>query len=54
VFNHTQWSGVNNSASCYGGPNNSAGDPSCLDSSFLHPSGAHNPRILQLGMKLLF
>jgi hypothetical protein len=54
VFNHTQWSGVNNGASCYGGPNNSAGDPSCLSSSFLHPSGAHNPRILQLGMKFLF
>ena len=27
---------------------------SCLDQSFLHPSGAHNPRILQLGMKFIF
>jgi hypothetical protein len=54
VFNHTQWGGVNSGANCYGGPNNSAGDPSCLDSSFLHPSYAHNPRILQLGMKFLF
>jgi hypothetical protein len=54
VFNHTQWSGVNSGANCYGGPNNSAGDSSCLVSSFLHPSGAHNPRILQLGMKFLF
>jgi len=54
VFNHTQWNGVNNSISCYGGSNNSAGDTSCLDHSFLHPSGAHNPRILQLGMKFIF
>lgn len=58
VFNHTQWSGVNNSASCYQGPNNSPGDPSCFTTAnatnFLLPSGAHNPRILQLGMKLIF
>jgi hypothetical protein len=54
VFNHTQFSGVNNTATCFGGDNNSAGDPSCLDNSFLHPSGAHNPRILQLGAKFLF
>jgi len=54
VFNHTQWNGVNNGISCYGGANNSAGDASCLDQSFLHPSGAHNPRILQLGLKFIF
>jgi len=55
VLNHTQWSGINNSVTCYGGANNSAGDPSCLATqSFLHPSAAHNPRILQLGMKLIF
>jgi hypothetical protein len=55
VFNHTQFSGVNNTASCFGGTNNSAGDSSCLDGiGFLHPSGAHNPRILQLGLKFLF
>ncbi|HLY16220.1 MAG TPA: carboxypeptidase regulatory-like domain-containing protein [Bryobacteraceae bacterium] len=54
VFNHTQWNGINGSISCYGGSNNSAGDPSCLDQSFLHPSGAHNPRILQLGLKFIF
>ncbi|MBV9762926.1 MAG: carboxypeptidase regulatory-like domain-containing protein [Acidobacteriaceae bacterium] len=58
VFNHTQWNGVYSSASCYGGANNSAGDPSCFvgsnASDFLLPSGAHNPRILQLGMKLIF
>lgn len=57
VFNHTQWSGVNAGASCYGGTNNSAGDMSCIGSSnvtFLHPSAAHNPRILQLSLKFLF
>ena len=55
IFNHTQWNGINNSASCYAGPNSSAGDPSCVgSSSFLHPSGAHNARILQFGFKLVF
>jgi Carboxypeptidase regulatory-like domain/TonB-dependent Receptor Plug Domain len=63
VFNHTQWlpmtfnglTSSNNQAACYAGPNNSAGDPSCLpNSEFLHPPGAHNPRILQLGMKFIF
>ena len=54
VFNHTQFSGVNSGMNCYGGTNNSAGDQSCLDQSFLHASGAHNPRILQLGLKFLF
>ncbi len=62
VLNHTQWSSgslggnaVDNNASCYAGPNNSAGDPSCIaGSTFLHPTAAHNPRILQLGMKLIF
>ncbi len=62
VLNHTQWlpmningdSSNNVVASCYGGSNDSAGAPSCLDSEFLHPPGAHNPRILQLGLKFLF
>jgi hypothetical protein len=54
VFNHTQFSGINNGISCYGGSNNSAGDPSCLDQEFLHPNAAHNPRILQLALKFLF
>ena len=54
VFNHTQFNGINNGMSCYGGGNNSAGDSSCLDTNFLRPSGAHNPRILQLGMKFMF
>ncbi|MGA8594497.1 MAG: carboxypeptidase regulatory-like domain-containing protein [Bryobacteraceae bacterium] len=63
VFNHTQWQPLNAggsstadyTASCYAGPNNSAGDPSCVaGSSFLHPTAAHNPRILQLGLKFIF
>ena len=56
VFNHTQWTGVNATASCYAGPTNSAGDPSCIASgnTFLTANGAHNPRILQLGMKFIF
>jgi len=55
VFNHTQWNGVNNYASCYGGADHSVGDASCIaGNTFLHPSGAHNPRILQFGLKLIF
>ena len=55
VFNHTQWNGVYANAACYGGADNSAGDPSCISTqTFLHPSGAHNPRILQLSLKVLF
>ncbi|HLK17638.1 MAG TPA: hypothetical protein VKT81_01745, partial [Bryobacteraceae bacterium] len=54
VFNHTQWNGVNSGTSCFGDSNN-AGDPSCLaNNNFLRPGGAHNPRILQLGLKFLF
>jgi hypothetical protein len=39
VFNHTQFSGVNNTNT---------------SPTFLYPSGAHNPRILQLGAKFFF
>jgi hypothetical protein len=71
VFNHTEWgyigggggSAANNSGitagsntlSCYGGPNNSAGDPTnCGGLGFLSPVNAHNARILQLGGKFIF
>jgi hypothetical protein len=70
VFNHVEWgyisgsggSAANNSSTtsfansigCYGGTNNSAGDPTCLGNGFLSPNAAHNPRILQLGFKFLF
>jgi hypothetical protein len=54
IFNHTQWNGVNGGTSCFGA-NFSAGDPSCYDNNnFLRAAGAHNPRILQFGLKLLF
>jgi len=48
IFNHTQWSGINNTIGCF------AGDPSCNDNGFLHPSGAHLSRILQFALKLSF
>ena len=54
VFNHTQWNGVNSGTSCFGA-DFSAGDASCYaNNNFLRPGGAHNPRILQLGLKFLF
>ena len=70
IFNHTQWGYIGggggsaannspiasftNSVGCYGGSNLNAGDQSCAGSGFLSPNGAHNPRILQLGLKLSF
>jgi hypothetical protein len=71
VFNHTEFAPIagdagsatynggpaslTNMASCYAGPNNSAGDPSCLSTSnFLHIGAAHPARILQLGAKFIF
>jgi hypothetical protein len=40
----------------YGGPNNSAGDPTCTAQGlgFLSPNGVHNARILQLALKFIF
>jgi hypothetical protein len=46
IFNHTQWSGVDNS-SCYGAAN-------CSASTFLTATAAHNARILQLAAKFVF
>ena len=43
-----------NAIGCYGGANNSAGDPSCLGNGLLEPNAAHNPRILQLALKFIF
>lgn len=63
VFNHTQFviydpdrgNQANNTVNCYGGVNNSAGDPGCLaGSAFLHPIEAHRPRTVQFGLKLSF
>ncbi len=67
IFNHPQFrifnpdigNTANNTVSCYGGPNNSAGfiggGVNCLlGNSFLHPVDAHRPRTIQLGAKFLF
>lgn len=63
VFNHTQFriydpdkgNTGSNTVTCYGGADNSAGDPSCLaGSAFLHPVDAHRPRTMQFGLKLNF
>ena len=60
VFNHPQWNGVNN-YSC--GTTFNSGSSDCVEgnsltgleaSNFLHPGGAHNPRIGQFGMKFIF
>jgi hypothetical protein len=66
VFNHTQFrvydpshpgNTGNNVINCYGDVTTSysAGAPACLaGNSFLHPVDAHDPRILQFGLKLAF
>ena len=71
IFNHTEFapiagdggsgtynggpSSATNMAACYGGADNSAGDPSCLGmSNFLHLGAAHLARVLQLGVKFIF
>ena len=46
VFNHTQWSGIDNAA-CYGAAN-------CSASTFMTATSAHNARILQLAAKFVF
>jgi hypothetical protein len=47
VFNHTQWSGINSTADCYGAS-------ACSADGFLTATSAHNPRILQLAGKFVF
>jgi hypothetical protein len=66
IFNHTQFriydpshpgNSGNNVANCYGDISTeySAGAQSCLaGNSFLHPVDAHDPRILQFGLKGTF
>ena len=69
VFNHTQFriydpshpgNTGNNVIGCYGGANvnysaGGGGGVDCLTgNSFLHPVDAHDPRILQFGLKLSF
>jgi hypothetical protein len=62
VFNHPQWNGINNTSCGYevnsGAPDcvNGSNDPSNpeVPSNFLHPSGAHNGRIGEFGLKFIF
>lgn len=70
IFNHTEFAPIagdggsatynggpsssTNTMSCYGGSNNSAGDPSCAGNPFLYLGAAHLSRILQLGAKFIF
>lgn len=58
VFNHTEWSGINGSLTCFGaGAPYSPTDPGCVNGSwygFGQPSGAHLGRIMQFGLKFLF
>jgi hypothetical protein len=66
IFNHTQFriydpsnpgNTGNNQVNCYGDVSTgySAGAQGCLaGNSFLHPVDAHDPRIMQFGLKLAF
>ncbi len=62
VFNHPQWNGINNGSCGYevnsGAPDcvNGSSDPNnqLIASGFLHPSGAHNGRIGEFGLKIIF
>ncbi len=76
VFNHLEYSWLGgdggsaannaglgllaNEITCYGGPTNNAGDPSCSFAAtgsvepLLRPAATHLPRILQLGLKFIF
>jgi hypothetical protein len=69
LFNHTQFriydpahpgNSGNNIIGCYGGASvdysaGGGGGANCLSgSSFLHPIDAHDPRIIQFGLKFAF
>jgi hypothetical protein len=59
IFNHPQWNGINNT-SC--GLEINSGADDCVNgddvgdapNNFLHPSGAHNGRIGEFGLKFIF
>lgn len=60
VFNHPQWNGLNNTSCGY---TVNSGSDECVNGSsefelistnFLHPSGAHNGRIGEFGLKVIF
>jgi hypothetical protein len=50
VFNHTEWGAIAGDAGSAGG----AGNNTLNSSNFLFVTQVHNPRILQLGAKILF
>ncbi len=53
IFNHTQWLPVAGDSGS-GASNNAAGDATFGGDAFLRTKGAHNARILQLGLKFMF
>jgi hypothetical protein len=57
VFNHTQFAMIDAAADCSFSPSDGTnlGVPDCVGtSSFLHPTQAHDPRIMQFALKFLF
>ena len=50
IFNHTQWGNIAGDSGSAGG----AGNNTFGGDGFLYVSSAHNPRILQLGLKFTF
>ena len=65
IFNHPQWTGLNNTSCGYVTDSGSAssGSQDCVNgnadnqevpSNFLHPSGVHIPRIGEFGLKFIF
>jgi len=65
IFNHPQWTGVNNTSCGYVTDSGSAnsGSQDCVNgnaangevpSNFLHPGGVHIPRIGEFGLKFIF
>ena len=53
IFNHTQWLPVAGDSGS-GASNNASGVNTFGSEGFLRTQGAHNPRILQLGLKFMF
>jgi len=57
VFNHTEFAMIDAAADCsFNTPTETnLGEPECVGtSSFLHPTAAHDPRIMQFALKFLF
>jgi len=49
VFNHTEFQSVDGSLGCY-----QASGVGCANTQFLMPTSAHEPRLLQFGLKFIF